>query len=568
MVFRVAALFLRAVRYGLISPHMAFRVLAVLISALALAFVSPTVGWHALHWVALVPVMWAMRDGASRSNRWLAFLFGTASVAILFRWLARTIIIFSNLGAPLAGITLLLFAIVFGLPYLIVWTSIHPLRQRLGSGWILAFPALQVVVEQITMYVFLFPYHQGVSQHRVPVTWQLASVTGVAGLTFVVFLVNAAIAEVLYRRREGRAPPWGWLAGVAAVVAGVVAFGAWRYQRIEAVLAEAPVLRVGVVQTDKTMQQRFSESRRRMLFDWIDATERLIEAHPGEVDLVVWSEGASPGNVHEGAAYDLIADLARRGGFAMVLGGGTDERHQFPVTEDEWAAERARDPELSELQGRTIGDRWFENYNSVYLFESDGRIGGRYDKVIPLPFGEYLPLSKQLPFLRDWIKGPGDFRAGEDVVVLESAKARIATPICYEAILPYLCRRFEEPTLIVNPTNDAWFAEPGPQQHAMLAVGRAVELGVPMVRGAYTGTSMVVEPHGRIVHEVPPFVASEEVVPVRLARIPTIYARYGDWFPLMCALGLGVSIGIGPWLRRQRDLRREARDGRPSPAST
>lgn len=533
---------------------MLLRVTVTALAAASLSLLTSPFNWAWLHWVALVPMFWALREGEPRSNRWLAFLYGTLGVALLFRWLGGTIMTFSNLGWPIAALAVLLFAIVFGSPYLLLWGSVHPLRRRLGSLWIVALPALQVVIEYATMYVFLFPYNHGATQYRTPWMWQIVSITGVAGLSYALFFVNASLAEVLYRRREGKAPPWPWLAASALLVVGVLGFGAWRHAAVEATLAAAPTLRVGIVQTDKTMVQRFTESRRRMILDWIEATERLSAAND-DVDLVVWSEGASPANVHDGAVYTRLAGLAREGGFELFVGGGTDEPHAYPETEAEWAAERARDPALRELRGREPGDQWWERYNSVYLFGRDGQIRGRYDKLVPLPFGEYLPLSDTFPILREWIKGPGDFRAGKEATVIEGETARIAAPICYEAILPYQVRRFDDPDLLVNPTNDAWFARPGPEQHAMLAVGRATELGIPLVRSAYTGVSMVVEPHGDIVHEVPVLQASEAVVPVRMARVPTVYARLGDWFTAACAVLLAASLALGPWLRRRLALR-------------
>ncbi|MCA9573470.1 MAG: apolipoprotein N-acyltransferase, partial [Myxococcales bacterium] len=193
--------------------------------------------------------------------------------------------------------------------------------------------------------------------------------------------------------------------------------------------------------------------------------------------------------------------------------------------------------DLSELRGREEGDRWAERYNSLYLFGEDGDVLGRYDKTVPLPFGEYLPLSSTFPILREWIVGPGDFRAGKDANVLVGNHATLATPICYEAILPDTCRSFDDPGLFVNVTNDAWFGDSAaPWQHGMLAASRTTELGVPMIRSTYSGISFVAEPHGVIHAETELFVPARRLVEVRLATFPTFYARFGDWFVGLCFL--------------------------------
>ena len=96
-------------------------------------------------------------------------------------------------------------------------------------------------------------------------------------------------------------------------------------------------------------------------------------------------------------------------------------------------------------------------------------------------------------------------------------------------------------------TNDAWFGTTAaPHQHAMLAAARATELGIPLVRSGYTGVSMVVEPHGRIYAETRPFERENKVVRVRMATFDTPYKRFGDWFVLLCALGLLAAWLIAP----------------------
>lgn len=490
----------------------AIRAVVTVLAALVLSLLAPPANWHWVHWFAYLPMLWVLRDETPNLNRKLAWLYGAVGVGWIFRWLVDTIIIFSNIPSVGAWAVLALFAIVFGLPYIVLWSAVHPLRRRLGDGWILALPALQVVIEYLSMYLLLFPYNHGVSQYRFPFTWQLASVTGIWGVTYLLFFVNCAFGEAIYRRREGRPFPWRWASAAVAAWALVVIFGGWRYDRIEAALREAPVVRVAQIQSRMTMEERMSRSARRSFEDWVRATAAIPA---GAVDLVVWPEGACPYPLDDGGgATKTVAELARRGGYEMVIGGGARE-----VIDGERRA-----------------------FNSTYLVDPSGEIKARYDKMVPLPFGEYMPLGDRLPFLKGLIAGIGDFRAGTEPVVFEGAKFKYATPICYEAILSGVCRRFPTADVLVNVTNDAWFGDTAaPHQHAMLSAVRAIELGVPIIRSAYTGTSMIIEPHGVIHSETRPFTDVNRVVGVRVARFPTIYAVIGDSFVLLCALGLGAA---------------------------
>jgi apolipoprotein N-acyltransferase len=166
--------------------------------------------------------------------------------------------------------------------------------------------------------------------------------------------------------------------------------------------------------------------------------------------------------------------------------------------------------------------------------------------MVPLPFGEYLPLASTFPWLAARIEGPGNFRAGEEAVVFDLSGTRVATPICYEGILGYVCDRFEAPDLIVNVTNDAWFGDGAASDlHGMLVTARATEMGIPVFRSAYSGISWVTEPHGRIYAETSLFVEENRVVPVRVGRVWTVYSWLGDWFVGFCAALLAAL-----WFRR------------------
>ena len=103
---------------------------------------------------------------------------------------------------------------------------------------------------------------------------------------------------------------------------------------------------------------------------------------------------------------------------------------------------------------------------------------------------------------------------------------------------------YDDPTLLVNVTNDAWFGDTAaPHQHGMLAALRSTELGLPMIRSAYSGISFIVEPHGVIHSETEPFTEVARVTTIRLAHLTTPYRRFGDWFPWLCVIAM-VAVGF------------------------
>jgi apolipoprotein N-acyltransferase len=479
------------------------RLFAAGVSGALLGVIAPPRNLHWLHWLAFLPLFWALRPGEHRTNVGLAFATGFAAQLTIFWWIVHTVVRFAGLPLPVALLVHLAFTCAFALPYAIAFGLAAWLRERLGVAWVFAFPAWVVTVERLAPQ--LFPYYQGVSQYRVAWTFQLASVLGVMGVSYLVVLVNAAAAEVLYRAKERRPVPARVLAAVGALVAANLVFGAVRTARIDRLLAGARTIQVALLQT--TAMHRVP---------WPALTRRVVPEHP---DLVVWPESAISQNPNDPQMKTLLGTLAREGHFDLFLGGGTTE-HPAPKERVE--------------------------YNSAYLFDKNGELAGRYDKMVLLPFGEYIPLSDTFPSLKQIVSGPGDIVPGKDPVVLHADGYTFTAPICYEAILDGQMRRLSNADLVVNVTNDGWFGDTAaPHQHAMLAAVQATQLGRPLLRVAYTGTSFVVEPQGRILYETKPFTEVAEVRPLRLASVDTIYRHGGFAFPWLCVTASAVAIAIG-----------------------
>lgn len=526
------------------------RLLASVASGLALVFISAPANIHWLHWFAFVPMIWATRPGEGKRNALVAYAGGCVAIFILYFWLIETIIRFSSVPWILALLVHLIFTAVFALPYALTFGPLQRMRARLGLGWVFAFPALWVTVEMIPA---LFPYYHGVSQYRNPLTWQLASVTGVTGLTYLVWLTNAVLAEVLFRRQEGRAPPWGALAGSLALFLGNLGFGQWRVDRIEAELEQAPVVRTAILQQNTTMEVRLNESIIDSVQSWVDTTRGVVDDKP---DLVIWPEGTIPFNPDETrtarwlggvSPKDFFSTMASGFGFHFLIGGGTIE-----FLKD--------DPD----------GRRYTSYNSAYAFSREGELVDRYDKMVPLPFGEYIPFSSTFPWLRELIQGPGDFRAGERPTVFPARTAAgvdytYTVPICYEAILNgpmwdlYYGENTDPVDLFVVITNDAWFGDTAsPHQHAMLTTVQAIQFGRPMVRSAYTGVSWIIEPHGKIVGETEAFADVQRVEELRLGSVETVYVRGGWVFPYLCIF---TTLGLFGWMRFREPGSTESVDG-------
>jgi apolipoprotein N-acyltransferase len=180
--------------------------------------------------------------------------------------------------------------------------------------------------------------------------------------------------------------------------------------------------------------------------------------------------------------------------------------------------------------------------NSAFLLNPEGEVLGRYDKHHLVPFGEYIPFGK---FMARWIPylgKLGTFDPGDNDGLLNMGLVPISVSICYEAIFPGLIRHSvnKGAKLIVNITNDGWFlATAAPEQHYVTNIFRAIESGRPVVRGANTGISAVIDNRGR---QIARSAIWDRTVLEGVVEIPqdeeTFYNHTGPWFVFVCLLAL------------------------------
>jgi apolipoprotein N-acyltransferase len=186
-------------------------------------------------------------------------------------------------------------------------------------------------------------------------------------------------------------------------------------------------------------------------------------------------------------------------------------------------------------------------YNSAFVFGPDGACRGSYRKQDLVIFGEYVPLRKQLKFLRRYPLRSKDFTPGEARRVFPVDQWRIAPLICYEGIFP-------EPTaeaarlgadIIVLITSDLWaLGTAEPAANSIAAPFRAIEARRYLVRAASNGLTGVYDPYGKAVAQVGYMqegVARAQIPPVEPCL--STYHRYGN-APLVVLCVFFVVLGL------------------------
>ena len=352
------------------------RVLAVVFTGVTQALISPPASWTFLHWFTWVPFLWAVQDVRPRRRFWLGWLGGASALAAIFYWVVGTVQRFSNLPLWMAIITLILFCLFWG-AYAGLFAVLYPrIKAWAGPWWPPAVAALFVACEFINPQ--LFPFYQGVAHYENPALFQLASITGVRGLSFLVLLVNgliwAALETLVFKRGPVTRRQLVWLSGATVALMVLTAtYGAVRLHQIRRLEQEAPTLRVALVQLNLGIQERSRRSRTRkgrmgIFQDYLDESRKAAEQG---AQVVIWPEGGSPYRVAATPRPDGPQPapgeplrLTSRGQDVATLAGELDTELWLG------ALTALRDPET----GQAI------YHNSAFRFDGEGQKDRRYDK--------------------------------------------------------------------------------------------------------------------------------------------------------------------------------------------
>ena len=515
-------------------------IVSAFFSALAFPSFVSLEGLSFLAFISLVPVLLVIR---STSYGWAVFygtIYGVFYVLVLNYWLGT----FDYVTLQITTVASALFFLLFMLPT--VWLS-----RRIRWGGFLVFPLAWVVFDYVRSLGFLgYPWGtMGASQYGFLPLIQTASLAGVWGVTFVVLLVDAGVAEVLYdiliQRTVGfgrpRLAPLYVSLGLllVSVLGGSVSLH----------LQERRVRRTARGEVRVALVQQNSDPRKHAYSRTFDSLRSLSDqAAVYEPDLIVWSETAFVPNIRRWSQEDpevyTYARLVRE-----FLEYQKDLGRWLLTGNDDYELVPGPDGEVERF-----------DYNATVLFAPDGRRIETYRKLHLVPFTEYFPFEETFPRFYELLQNfdvylwePGDRR-----IIFDHPELSFATPICFEDVFPSDIRRFvrDGAAALVTVSNDYWSQTPvEAKQHYVHSLFRAVENRVPLLKAGASGFTSYVEPTGRLVAGVPYY---EEAY--LIADVPTVEARLtpytliGDWLPLaavaMLFALLVVSLVRDPGLRK------------------
>lgn len=467
--------------------------LLCILSAGLLIFAFPNFNIWLFAWFGFVPLFFAI-EGKSKAK---AFLLSYITGVIF--WLGT---IYWLIHVTLPGLVLLVLylALFFGFFGLIISSNL-----QLSTYFLVLSPAVWVLLEYIRSHLFTgFPWALlGHSQYLNLPAIQIADITGAWGVSFLVMLVNAAIYEVTSAKKK-------YLLPILLLLITLI-YGYYKLHNLP--LAPCPLqLRISVIQGNIPQELKWDPAARLPIIDkYLDLSRKALKDKP---DLIIWPEAAIPVVLEEEPFYlEFVRKFAKDMRTPLLIGAVSTQGGLY--------------------------------YNTAILISGEGKLANRYAKIHLVPFGEYIPLRKILPFL-ETVVPIGDFAAGKEYTVFTKDAVRFSVLICFEDLFPELSREFVKKGagFLVNITNDAWFGKTSsPYQHLSASVLRAVENRVALVRAANTGVSGFIAPTGEIISLVSAKEAGEIFVggfKTQEIKFPekslSFYSRFGDLFIFVCIL--------------------------------
>jgi apolipoprotein N-acyltransferase len=486
-------------------------------SGFLLTLSFPKIGVSFLAWFALVPLLAASRDLSVKNSFFFGLLTGLIHYLTLIYWLAHTMSTYGHLPFYVSLPVLFLLSFYLALYIALFSTAVTGLCSS-PLFLFFAAPMAWVSLEYLRSFLFTgFPWELiGYTQYKMLHVIQISDIFGVYGVSFCIVLFNTTLfliyLALTHKEWKGKNIGAKQAVSVAAVVAIILSavwgYGDQRIHQLHELTANCPSVKVAVIQGNIDQAKKWDPAFQ--LSSTLKYIRLSLQSKNRQPDLVVWPETATP-------FYFTKNDKLSK----LVLSGIRETGADFLIGSPAYDFKKDK----------------VEYYNSAFLVDASGNILGRYDKTHLVPFGEYVPLKKWLPFVGKMVEGVGDFGTGEKGRTLKWKNFRIGVLICYEVIFPPISRAMVQnhASILINLTNDAWYGKSSaPYQHFSMAIFRAVENRRSLVRAANTGISGFIDPSGRVLEATRIFKDAVITQKVSMLEMKTFYSKFGDVFAMAC----------------------------------
>lgn len=500
-------------KYSLAGP-LARQYGPSLLTGLLLALSFPDYSFFIFAWVGLVPLLISAYSSAPKQAFLKGFTAGLLFFTTTIYWIYHSIYNYGHLPLVVSLILVLILCAYLAL-YIGAFAAIYSYCMRKTDlPAVFIAPVFWTALEFLRSYAITgFPWASlGYSQHPFLYFIQIADITGIYGVSFILVAINGAITDlVIMEKRKVEKPLYSLIptiTGLSLLCVSLIAVFVYGFYRLHQSRPHTDV-RVAVVQGNIEQDAKWSPEYQNAVISIYKDLSKQASAHAPS--MIIWPESALPFafDYDKKLSDDLVAFQKELG--AYLLTGSIMVKKP--------------DPEK--------GISAPASSNSAILLDRDGKLSYVYDKIHLVPFGEYVPLRGLLFFVDKLAYGIGDYIPGDTYLKAATPFGKFGTMICYEIVFPGMVRKFftKGGDFIVTITNDAWFGRTkGPHQHFSMAVFRAIENRKPVIRAANTGISGLIDSNGKIGRTSGLFERRYMILDAKTDNTMTFYTKFGDIF--------------------------------------
>lgn len=514
--------------------------LAAFATAMMLWLTGPTVNAWPLAFVALTPLLgWTRIAGQTdhqhpRGKRmiYLAFFaYFLISLQGLRHAHPLMFLPLTAMAAYLAVYPLLFFVLVRKSPNPFYPAVLYPAALWVGGEWVRNYFATGISVLMLGHSLTDMPGGQ---------LLQIADLGGTYAVSLLLVLVNVAVADAIL---WWRAKDPSWKASVP--IAGGVVVASFIYGSVrlgeQHEKSDTTIMLVG--RDEQTEYQQDLQRELDVFRAYALQTIRAVQGSGTKIDAVVWPESMLSGGQPWLTAEDNLVVPDQAGGQKLKF-NETEFRQVIAQTQNDF---RLRSIDLQTAIGLDNGPpaiiggcglvRYGETprqYSGVVHINPAGEVVGTYAKNHLVMFGEYIPLVKSIPWVRDFVPPGLGLNAGDRAEVFQVGSLKLLPNLCIETAVERIAvdhlRQVDRVDAIVTLTNDAWFDHSAVVGHH-LRCAQMVAIGCrrPILSAANGGPTAWIDRNGRIVEKLAYDQVGEILVTPSLDQRQSLYVRFGAW---------------------------------------
>jgi apolipoprotein N-acyltransferase len=515
-----------------------FRYAAAGISGVLLALCFPNYNLSWLVWVATLPLLLAVLYESSLKRAYLlGALAGAVFLALSVYWIALVMKNYGNMSWPAAIGVMAAFLIADSSYWGLFALAVCGMARRSRGMALVAALFLWVAMELFETYGYFggFPWNLLGYGIQADGLRQMATVTGVYGLSFLALITSALAVWLIIKPRSlyRRALAAAWIA-VLVLANYALRPPSPREGSERAILVQPNVPLNEAADAWAPWRNRAPLAHLvEMSLDKLRAiSPPLSDAAPAgqtEPPLIVWSENSAPFYFNRDPVFrNAVESLARAGG-AFVIVGATN----------------------------FAGPGNTQPLNSAIVLDPSGSVRLQYAKIHLVPFGEYVPAWL------DHVVGKitseaGNFVPGTSYATALAGRGSVGVFICYEEVFPQLVRRLTPrgPGVLVNISDDAWYGDSSAAFQTMqMARLRAIENRRFLLRSTNDGVTDIIDPYGRVLGTLPRHRQDALAGRFDFKSKETFYTAHGDVFAWLCVVAGAILILSAQLARSRRQFR-------------